>query len=196
MILGIIPTSQELLDDARSYFPGDYINKLSNKAFLKESIIGRLQISRVIGNTYFPETIEWIPHMYDENFWSLSHKQWVVFFGVWKTNIGVDIELVKPRDISLLDTFLQSEYDALGWKNWDNFYRFWTCHESMVKYDKETNYKQGMYRLLSFEQKPCMVSGINFEYELIFWKQQMTYTLLSGRAEDYIYSICQKTYEN
>jgi hypothetical protein len=132
--------------------------------------------------------------MIDENFWSLSHKKGVIFFWVDKNNIGLDIELVKPRDTSLIDTFQISEYDKLWWKNWNNFYRLWTCHESMIKYDKEIHYQDGMYTLISYENISEDISGLKFECKLIFWKDSKTYTIVSGKKWDYIYSICYKTY--
>jgi phosphopantetheinyl transferase len=46
----------------------------------------------------------------DNIFWSLSHKENIIYIAISDKNIGVDIEILKQRDISVLDLFSDREY--------------------------------------------------------------------------------------
>jgi len=50
---------------------------------------------------------------HNEDFWSLSHKKGIVFIGVSKASIGIDIEIKRKRDNSILDIFPELEYTIL-----------------------------------------------------------------------------------
>lgn len=191
MILGITYTTESLYDEATAYFSPNYVKQTLKKPFLKESLIGRLEISKAIGNNYVPEEIDGIPSMYDENFWSLSHKEGIVFFWTWNNNIGVDLEIVKKRDISVLETFSEEEYRKLQGKNWENFYRLWTMYESMIKYDREKLYSDGMYRLVSYKNCNTEIWWIVFDSESHFLREGRDYRVLSGIRDNILYSICR-----
>ena len=129
ILLAIHETSLDLLNEALTYFPVGYKSWLEEKPYFEESIIWRLKISQAIWGRYLPKEEEGIPYMHDENCWSLSHKKWLVFFWVSDKKLWVDIEIYKQRDLSLLDTFSQEEYDQVWWRDWKSFYLLWTAHE-------------------------------------------------------------------
>lgn len=190
MILGIFYTSERLVNEARKYFPQEYIKEIEKKAYFQESLSGRLKISQTIWKKYLPQEKKSIPYMYDRNCWSLSHKKGVVFFWVSDKALWIDIEIYKQRDNSLFDTFRSEDYQKIWWKNWDSFYILWTAYEAIIKYDRETNYKTDMYVLKNISREDFSISGIEFQYKLTFWKKSKTYTIRSGWKEEKIYSIC------
>ncbi len=76
-----------------------------------------------------------LPILYHSIFlyWSISHSENYVAFIVSDRHTGIDIAENDERDISMLDIHLEFEYNLLGGKNWDNFYRLWTAKESIIK---------------------------------------------------------------
>jgi len=70
-------------------------------------------------------------------FSSLSHKQdgSKVLIAVALSNkaVGVDLEIKKALEESLLNFFNDEEYKVLGSKSWRSFYILWTAKEAIIK---------------------------------------------------------------
>ncbi len=139
MYLEILKINDKLLKEAYNYFPSDYIKLFLDKANFIESLIARYIISKKIEQLYKLKSYKlfndntWKPIYSDNIYWSLSHKKDIIFIGIWKKILWVDIEIYKKRDKGLLDKFLKSEYELLWWKNWNNFYILWVAKESIIK---------------------------------------------------------------
>lgn len=191
MILKIFPIiSNKFMKNIHKSFPTGYIESFADKPFPNESLIARLKISQDIWDNYLPQTKEGIPEYQDENYWSLSHKKNLVFTWVSHSPIGVDIEVYKIRDESLLNTFTVKEYHFIWWRSWRNFYLLWTIHESIIKYEREKKYFPGMYVPVSIQEKKHTISEISFQYIFTFWKDWKKYTISSAIKDNYIYSVC------
>ncbi len=67
-------------------------------------------------------------------YWSLSHSENFIAFIISETPTGIDIAEYRERDISLLDTQSDEEYDILWGKDWEHFYILWTAKESLIKF--------------------------------------------------------------
>ena len=125
-------------EKAIAYFPQDYLETLKYKQ--KESIIARYEISKLVDKYFWIKKFlakvdkNGVPIFENDIFWSISHKKDLIFVGISSPGtIWVDIEVIKPRDESLLDIFSEKEYEILWWKNWTNFYTLWTAKEAIIK---------------------------------------------------------------
>ena len=68
-------------------------------------------------------------------FWSLTHKPRYVGAVVGLSRIGIDIEPLRPRNNrKLLEKVAGGdEWDLAGVASWENFFRFWTAKEAVLK---------------------------------------------------------------
>ena len=125
MYLLLIQTNTKILDSLKNYFPKNYLESLKYKQ--EESIIARFFVSKLVEKYFWvkkflPQIDEnWIPIFNNNFFWSISHKENLIFVWISKTKIGIDLEIIKKRDKSLLNIFSLQEYKLLWWKNWENF---------------------------------------------------------------------------
>lgn len=191
MFLQIIHIDESLVGRAQKYFDEGYKESLTEKAFYEESLAARYLISEQIWNNYIPLTDnDGVPKYQDTNRWSLSHKRGLVFLWVYSDSIWVDIEEIKERDTSLLEIFSENEYQILWGKTWKNFYIMWTSHEAIVKYEREKEYQEGMYRLVSSQSMREDISWMSFQMQLEFCTWEKKYNILIWQKQDYIYSVC------
>lgn len=66
--------------------------------------------------------------------WSLSHKPSIVAGVVSTEPIGVDVEVVAPRNEGLWEYVASHEEQArTGTRDWPTFFRFWTAKEAVLK---------------------------------------------------------------
>ena len=64
---------------------------------------------------------------------SVTHKDQLIGIALSNKPIGIDLEVLKERDVSLFDWFIEEEWKLLGEQNWLNFYRLWTAKEAVIK---------------------------------------------------------------
>ncbi|MDR0608256.1 MAG: hypothetical protein LBG52_08210 [Candidatus Peribacteria bacterium] len=57
----------------------------------------------------------------------------MIFLGIDTVPLGVDLEIVKPRGEEVFSLHTELEYQLIGGKNWENFYRLRTIKESVIK---------------------------------------------------------------
>lgn len=108
MYLKIKKINKKILNNALFFFDKKYIEKLKEKSTFKESLVARYLIKKS-------------PNYEKDIFTSILHKKDLVFIWVSEEKLWVDIEIIKQRDISLLNSFLDIEYELLWWKNWFYF---------------------------------------------------------------------------
>ena len=191
MYLNIINTSAERVQEAETYFSLKYVEQLKGKESYPESIIARHFIAKEIWENYIPNVdSSGLPIFGDKNLWSVSHKNWVAFVWVSRWEIGIDIEIMKPRDDSLFITFRNEEYEVLWGKDWENFYTLWTAIESIIKYERLTDYVDGMYKLIYMNHIEENIWGVTFQKRLIFQNGKKKYEVFSSKTEKLCYSIC------
>ena len=178
-----------LIQQSFSYFPKSYLERLKHKQ--EESIVARFLISKLVEEKYWIKNFlpkvdkNWVPVFENGIFWSISHKKGVVFVAVSKEKIGVDLEIIKERDASLLDSFSNEEYDILWWKTWENFYRLWTGKEAVIKYHLWKLDDMKDLILESVEEVNIEIDWMKFDKKLIIsWK--VVYSCLK---EDKVLSI-------
>ena len=66
-------------------------------------------------------------------YYSISHTKDMVLVAYADFEIGIDIEHIGERDPSVFSLHSDREYELLGGKNLENFYRLWTMKESLLK---------------------------------------------------------------
>jgi phosphopantetheinyl transferase len=132
--------SSESIRMAEEYFPPRYIEKIRQKNTYEQSLVARYEISRLV-EQYYGGIVGFLPEVDMAGkpisrwalFWSISHSQDHVLVGVSNQPIWVDIEVIRPRDESLFDSFSQQEWDILGERAWESFYILWSAKEALVK---------------------------------------------------------------
>jgi len=132
---GILETvTPELVQIAQETLPREYIDGLREKPSFAESLVARFILFMDLW--YLPEFDETGKPVFQKNeFWSFSHKPGFVYIGYSENGerVGVDLEILTPRDISVMDIHTSEEYKYFGEKNWEHFYLLWTLKESVVK---------------------------------------------------------------
>jgi 4'-phosphopantetheinyl transferase len=67
-------------------------------------------------------------------YWSLSHKRRWAGAVIARSPVGLDIEEIAPRSPELFDKIgSPGEWDLLGGRTWENFFRLWTAKEATLK---------------------------------------------------------------
>ncbi len=179
-------------NEAIKYFLTDYLITLKSK----ESIVSRFLISKEIEKKYkikkyLPKIdFYWIPLFDNGIFWSVSHKDNLVFVWMNSEKIWVDIEIFKERDLSVLEQFRQQEYNLLWWKNWTNFYILWTAKESIIKYNLWKLDDIINIKLIKEKDIDKVIDGLIFIKELLFDYKTSQLQVFFWRKDDIFYSIC------
>ena len=180
MYLKIQTINDQIFFKAQNYFSKDYISKLKLKSTYKESLVARYLIDQNI-----------IPQ--NKNIYScISHKDNLVFIWVSDYKLWVDIEIYKKRDISLLNTFLEKEYNLFWEQNWNNFYIIWTAKESIVKLLNQKLDDINNYTIINIKNINKTISWIKFNYSLFIQTNIWIIQVLSWKKNNYFYSICFK----
>lgn len=193
MILKIIDNLDVYYKDAIDYFPQEYSSIISSK----ESLISRYIISTIVDNSfnikkYLPELDSmWKPvYFYENLYWSISHKENLIFVWVSDDKIWIDVEIYKERDQSILDYFLDWEYELLGWKNWANFYVLWTAKESVIKYNLLDLDEINSIKLLEVISNEQIISDLKISKKLLFNYKNNINQVFFWENDGKIYSIC------
>lgn len=187
---------EEHFIEARKCFNEKYLEKLWEKANLKENLVSRFIISKLFEEKFWVKNYEpkinefWKPIFENNLFWSISHKSNLVFVWISDFKIWLDIEIIKIRDENLLYIFDLENYSLLWWKSWKNFYILWTIKESIIKYNLVNFDEIKDFKLIKVEKKVNIINNIYFELELLvscnFWK----YIILSWKEWENIFSLC------
>ena len=75
-----------------------------------------------------------VPLPVGDYYWSISHKPKYVAAVVGDYRIGIDIEEIRPRPDSIFHYVAgDEEWELGGGRSLDNFFRFWTAKEAVVK---------------------------------------------------------------
>ena len=75
-----------------------------------------------------------IPIPFNGIHWSLSHKSKCVAAVLSNDKVGIDIEELQPKvERFFSKTASDEEWALIGDKDWNNFYRYWTAKEAVLK---------------------------------------------------------------
>jgi len=124
----------EILKKAEKYFPQKYRENFSDESLAARFLISQ-KVKKEFGiENFFPRFKKsGAPKIYQNIFFSLSHKESFVAVAIGKQKIGIDLEILKQRDEILWKRFSENEWEILGEKNWRNFYFLWTAKEALIK---------------------------------------------------------------
>ncbi len=192
MNLQIQNNIDSLYQDTLNYFPKNYINNFNSK----ESLVARYLISKEIERefwikNYFPQIDKtWKPIFDNWLFWTISHKDDLVFVWVSDKKIWIDIEVYKERDISVLNQFDDEEYIVLWWKNFENFFILWTAKESVIKYIFGSLDDMKNIILKSVKDSKKTITWLDFTLFLSLNYKWQNRQVFFGRKDDVFYSVC------
>lgn len=185
MYLKIQKINSRILKESEEYFWWDFCDKLKKQKpwTYVESLVARYLIEK---NNQRAKTLCWQIELY----LSISHKKDLVFIWTSKNNIWVDIEILKERDINLLDKFREEEYSLLWWKNWKNFYILWTAKESIIKYlNLLLDNIEDIILIRSITNKQ-FISDLEFVHNLELQYKWDKLKVFSGEDSENIFSVC------
>lgn len=160
----------------QNYFPA----KLYRNFFLKHAY--RLSETELLkANT---------KHKRKSDFFSASYSGESLLLGISKEKIGVDLEIIKPRDKSLLNTY-KAELGTYFWiADWNHFYLLRTAKEAILKASDSENLDViHKISLNSAEKKIQKIWDKTFGRELIFSFQKKTWKVRSFEDWEKAYSI-------
>lgn len=195
MHLKISKISDEIFFESKKYFPKEYINSLGFKANIKESVIARFLISKLVEKHYkignFLPKVDafWKPIFENWIFWSISHKNNIVFVWIWKEKFWLDLEIFKEREPHLLENFEIREYKQIWWKNFKNFYLLWVAKEAFIKKELLSLDILNEIKLLSVKKENNIISEILFSSELILEYQNIQNKVLFWSSDEAFYSF-------
>ncbi|MDD5770034.1 MAG: 4'-phosphopantetheinyl transferase superfamily protein [Candidatus Gracilibacteria bacterium] len=187
-MLKITKLNNNLLKEALNNLPKNYLEGLYSKINYKESIISRYLIYKYGG--FLPEINKnGIPISHKNNYWSISHKKGLVFIGTGNNPIGIDIEIMVPRGEEIFSIHKEEEYELIGGKSLENFYRLWTIKESIIKLNLsgiDLINKINLEKIRKIENK---IDIINFDLEINGSFLGINFICFNGRDGDLVYSF-------
>ena len=172
MFLQIQDLNEEIVREANIFIDEETKKECKLKTTYNESIVARYLIAK------------------NKNiFSSISHKEEVVFIWTDSKKLGVDLEIYKERDESILDSFSKLEYKKVLWKSWDSFYLLWTAKESIIKLLGLSLDDMNKITLQSFQKNDRIISEIKFSYDMIFYYSSIEIKVFSWTNKNYYFSI-------
>lgn len=192
MFLQIKNITDSLYLESQNYFSKKYSNSIKSK----ESLVARFIISKEFEKEYWiknylPRVDEsWIPLFDNGIFWSISHKEDLVFIWIDDKKIWIDIEFFKERDISVLDQFYYREYNLIWWKNWNNFYTIWTAKESVIKYLNLVLDDMKNTELIRVKNMEKTINKIDFTKTLSLNYKSQQLQVFFWVKDNIFYSVC------
>lgn len=122
-------------------------------------------------------------HQVDSDFFSASYSGDWLFLGISKQKVGVDLEMIKPRDSSLLQKYSYELETYFGKGDWTAFYLLRTAKEAILKASDSNDLELiDHILLLSVENKHQKIWNLDFGRELTFLFQGQDWKVQS--AED------------
>lgn len=133
-------------------------------------------------------------HKRGSDFFSASYSWDWLLLGMSKGKIGVDLELIKPRDGILLKTH-EKELVTHFWKADRNaFYLFRTAKESILKAsDAENLDRLTEIKILSAKKKIQIIGNLDFGWEICCSFQDEEWLVYSHENKKLAWSFCIKT---
>ena len=157
-----------------------YLSRHARKALSLSSQHSGLVLSEPLKNA------DGSPQPSEGVYWSLTHKPRYVAGVVAQSRIGIDIEPLQPRNNRKL---LQKVADTDEWKlageeSWENFFRFWTAKEAVLK--------AGGVGLVGLSQ--CRIITIVDDTHLIIDYRNRPWQVEHVLFDDHIVSVVQKDF--
>jgi len=110
-------------------------------------------------------------------YWSLSHKrQWAAAV-IARSPVGIDIEHVAPRSSDLHEKVgTPAEWERLGGRGWENFFRLWTAKEATLKANSCGIGYLGECTLVAVESATVMIVHFReapWRVRQLFWRDHI-----------------------
>lgn len=178
-----------LIFEAEHHFSSNFLNTLS------PSYLGLRKIKNLILKQQFKLNESKLKqankdHQYKDQFFSASYSGDWLLLGICPHKIGVDIEILKPRNKLLLKKYA-SELEILWESSRNHFYTLWTAKEAILKASNSNNLDLiDQIKLLKKEKKTDYIDQLSFDLQLTFEFQQSHRNIQSGSNETLVRSIC------
>jgi len=120
------------------------------------------------------------PLPFDGNYWSLSHKPRCVAAVISREKIGIDVEEIRPRPISLFGYLAtEEEWKLSKERSLETFFRYWTAKEALLKSVGKGIGELKKCRIISIPKKDHL--ALKYQ-DRLFSVEQLTY-------QDHIISV-------
>lgn len=178
-MLKIIELNQNIINKAK--------DRIKQNELSDESIVARYEILKET-DKLIEKDINNIP-LFNDFYWSISHKKNIVFVWTSDKQIWIDIEILKERSKEIYNVHNNEEYKLLWGKNIENFYKLWTIKESIIKlnlssidYSKEINIEK-------ITKNKHQIDSIDFNIKVLWTFKNTTFTTYCWIKDNLIYSI-------
>ena len=117
--------------------------------------------------------------------WSISHKRVWAAAVIADTPVGIDIERIAARPRELHDKLAASgEWDLMGDRSWDAFFRLWTAKEATLKANGV-----GIGYL-----RECRLIEVVNDHHMVMKYDRRTWPVEHRRHEDHIAAVAVRPY--
>ena len=192
MHLSLHPLNVENILLAEQAFPAWWVADLKASApNYHGSLVGRFVVSTYIHK----ETGVWhdIPtgmyQLEDKFYFSYAHTDEFVLVAVHEHKVWVDLEIIKPRDTSLLHQY-HVELEHIGRSDRESFYTMRTAKEALIKYLDLSFDAIESIQLLSVSDFDMKYGEIHFNktVNMIYHGEQ--YSAIHGQKDSFSYALC------
>ncbi len=122
-------------------------------------------------------------------YFGISHKDEIVCIWVDTKKISVDVEILKIRFQSVLDTFSEAEYAIFGERRWVEFYIMWTAKEALIKYLGLNLDTMWDIQILKAQEENVRIWTQIFDLKLELYYDWKSYTVSSWRDWNTMYAL-------
>lgn len=136
-------------------------------------------------------------HKRESDFFSASYSWDWLLLGISKQKIGVDIEVIKPRDESLLKTY-ENDLKTHFWRaDRNTFYLLRTAKEAILKASDTKNLDRfSEIKPLSVEKQTQTIGNLPFTWAIHCSFQGETRLVYSHENKELAWSLCTKNEQN
>lgn len=129
-------------------------------------------------------------HKRESDFFSASYSWDQLLLGIAKEKIGVDLELIKSRDQSLLKVHEKELKYSFCKADWNTFYRLRTAREAILKVTDTQNLDLIDQSIFLWMKKISeRIWDIYFDYELNFAREDKELSVKSFKKGELIWAI-------
>lgn len=192
MHLSLHPLNKENIELATQAFPAWWIADLKASAHnYNGSLVGRFVVSTYIHK----ETGVWhdIPtgmyQLEDTHYFSYAHTDDFVLVAVNDSKVGVDLEIIKPRDTSLLHQY-HTELEHVGRSDWQSFYVMRTAKEALIKYLDLSFDAIESIQLVWVSDFDMKHGDIHFNKTVTMIYHGEQYSAIHGEKDSFSYALC------
>ena len=187
-MLKIVKTTPNLLYEAQNELPESYIKVQEKKHTFIESIISRYLIFS--SEKFLAQTDKnWVPEFIGNRFWSISHKENLVFVWSGTSPMWVDIEIIQERSREVFWLHSDDEYEFFWDKTMVSFYLLWVLKESALKLNLAWLDDIKNIHITSLHDFSKHIEWVKFQFKFFGNFQNKNFVWYIGIENELVYAV-------